>query len=59
MKNNKISEKEILRLEKITNFFLILEEKNKRKIEKIFTKEQIANNNLERFLIIGLKNSRR
>ena len=50
LKNNKISKKEILRLEKITNlFFNTRRKKNKRKIEKIFTKEQIANNNLERF----------
>ena len=55
LKKDKIQMEEIHQLEKITNFFLIQEEKKKKKIETMFSKKQIEDYNLAKFLIIDLK----
>ena len=50
LKKDKIQMEEIHQLEKITNFFFITRrKKNKKKIEKMFTKKQIENHNLAKF----------
>ena len=50
LEKSKICIKEIHKLEKITNFFFnTRRKKNKKKIEKMFTKKQIENHNLAKF----------
>ena len=50
LKKNKIHMKEMQQLEKITNFFFnTRRKKNKKKIEKMFSKKQIEDYNLAKF----------